>query len=231
VTTFLVSPERFAAETLAVEGDAYRHLIKARRLEVGERVRVVDGLGAARWARCRLIGRRSAELELGDSAPSNEPTRRVEVWVAPPRVSRASWMVEKLTEVGARSVRFVSTERTPRAYGGGTLERLRRVAAAALEQSGRSFLPEVSGVHPWAEAVEALRRVERLWLLTPGANPVPGGGDENAETALIVGPEGGWSEAEIAELTALPARPVGLGPTTLRVETAALVAAASALLT
>lgn len=230
MTTFLVSPERFEQESVAVEGDAYRHLIRARRLVVGERLRVVDGRGSARWARCQSVGRRSAVLALGEPAPSREPVRRVEVWVAPPRTGRASWMVEKLTEIGVRAVRFLRTERSPRDYGKATLARLRRVAASAVEQSERSFLPAVSGVHPWPEALDRLARADRRWLLAPGAEAAPAAPEDGAETALIVGPEGGFSEAEVSELTALPALPVGLGPTILRVETAAVAAAARALL-
>jgi 16S rRNA (uracil1498-N3)-methyltransferase len=230
VTTLLVTPERFAAERLSVEGDSYRHLVKARRLESGDRLRVVDGGGRARWAYLEGVGRRSAELVLGDPAPANEPRARVELWAAPPRAPRASWMVEKLTELGVSAVRFFRTERAPRSYGDGTLERMVRVAGSAVEQSGRSRLPEVTGVHGWAEALELLAGADRRWLLQPGAEPVRPAAAEGATTVVLVGPEGGFTEAESTALEALPASSVGLGPTILRVETAAIVAVARALL-
>ncbi len=229
MTTLLVSGAELGGDSLSLEGDSFRHLFRARRLAPGDAVRLVDGRGAARWAAVTSVGRRRAELRLGGAAPANEPSRRLAVWVAPPRPGRASWMVEKLTEVGARAIHLWRTERAPRRYGDATVERLRRVAAAAVEQCQRSRLPEIA-VCSWNEGLERLGGVERRWLLTPGAPPPPPIDAADAEpVALLVGPEGGWTEHEAALLEALPCRPVGLGPTVLRVETAAVVGAALAL--
>lgn len=226
MTTLLIEDDRFARSRLRVEGDAYRHLFRAQRLASGSELRVVDGRGRARWARVGRVDRRGAELELGDAAPAREPAIAVEVLVAPPRSGRASWMVEKLTELGVAAVRFVGAERAPRDYGAATLARLQRVAAAAVEQCGRSRLPEISGVHPWPQAVELAGELEERWLLEPGAPPPP---PPAGPLAVLIGPEGGWTEAERRALAALPGRPVGLGPTTLRIETAATAACALAL--
>lgn len=225
MTTLLVTPESFAGESMTVEGQPFKHLFRARRLGPGDAVRIVDGGGEARWASVASVDRRRAELVLGEPAPDNEPSRSLEVWVAPPKPSRASWMVEKLTEIGVRAVHLWSTERTPRRYGSATLERLRRVAAAAVEQCERSRLPEVE-VCTWDEGLESLDRCGRRWLLTPGASPLEGleAGDDSS-AALLVGPEGGWERGEAALLEELSCRPVGLGPTLLRVETAAVIGA------
>jgi 16S rRNA (uracil1498-N3)-methyltransferase len=156
------------------------------------------------------------------------PLREVELVVAPPRPPRATWLVEKATELGVRSVRFLGSERAPRRYGEATLERLRRVAAAALEQSRQARLPELSGVHPWSELESLLaacvdrRRLERggeVWRQGRG----------NGRLALVIGPEGGWSETEKKVLDELGCRATALGPTVLRLETAAVVAAGLAL--
>lgn len=228
MTTLLVTPEELKLETLTLEGDAYRHLFRAARLAVAATLRVVDGRGAARQASVAAVGRRRAELTLGGPLPSNEPSRAVEIFVAPPKSGRASWMVEKLTEIGVRRVHLWATERAPRRYGSGRLERLRRVAAAALEQCGRSYLPEV-GVVDWQEGLDRLRTFQSRWLLLPGAPP-PADPADTCPVALLVGPEGGWTPAEQQQLVELPCRAVGLGPTILRVETAALAAAARALI-
>lgn len=225
MTTLLIPPERFAADSITLEGDPFRHLFRARRLGPGERLRLVDGNGAARWATVLAIDRRRAELRMGGPAPANEPALRLEVWVAPPRPSRASWMVEKLTEVGVWSIRLWSTERAPRRYGPANLDRLRRVAAAAVEQCERSRLPEIE-VSSWERGLENLENLSDRWLLTPGA-PAPGPVEkrEGSRGALLVGPEGGWGPDELTVLEGLGCRAVGLGPTLLRVETAAVVGA------
>lgn len=232
--TLLATPEELSAGTVEVAGEAYRHLFRARRLAVGDRVRVVDGRGVARWGEVVAVDRRCGRLRLGEAAPANEAALRLELVLAPLRRERASWLVEKATEVGVAAVRFVATSRTPRDFGEGTLERLRRVAAAALEQCHRSSLPVLSGVHRWEELGGLLGPAAERWFLDTGE---PGGGEGAAagsffgnRAALLVGPEGGWSGEERAHLLELGCRPVGLGPRTLRVETAALVGAALLLL-
>lgn len=233
MTNLLLSPELLAGSEATVEGDAYRHLFRARRLAVGDRLRVVDGAGAARWAEVAEVDRRRGRLRLLDPAPAGEPVHRLEILVAAPKKERASWLVEKATELGVTAVRFLASERSPRSLGSGTRERLLRVAAAAVEQCGRSRLPEVTGVHPWEELPALLRGLPARWYLHTGVAGEGWGGGWDGEPggagAVLVGPEGGWTEAEVAELRGLGCRPVGLGERVLRVETAAVVAAAALL--
>jgi 16S rRNA (uracil1498-N3)-methyltransferase len=232
MTTLLVDPAGFAGDEAPVEGDAYRHLFRARRLAVGDRLRVVDGAGNARWAEVAAVDRRRGTLRLLDPAPAREPSYRLELLVAAPKKDRASWLVEKATEVGVAAVRFVGSERTPRDFGAGSLERLRRMALGAVEQCGRSRVPEVTGVHPWDEVRRLLAELPDRWLLH--TEPEEGGRwgweTEASAGAVLIGPEGGWTEGEAAELLELGCRPVWLGERVLRVETAAVVAAARVLL-
>jgi 16S rRNA (uracil1498-N3)-methyltransferase len=232
MTNLILDPRDFAGDEAPVEGDAYRHLFRARRLAVGDRVRVVDGVGGARWAEVAAVDGRRGTLRLLGPAPAREPSYRLELVVATPRKDRASWLVEKTTEVGVAAVRFVGSERTPRRFGGGSLARLRRVAAAAVEQCGRARVPEVTGVHSWAEVPGLLDELGDRWLLhtkpegetgEPWKVEAPAGG-------VLIGPEGGWTEDEARELLDLGCRPVRLGERILRVETAAVVAAARVLL-
>lgn len=228
MTNVLLTPEELAGDSARIEGDAYRHLFRARRLAVGDRLRAVDGAGRARWAEVESVDRRAGVLRLGGEAPANEPAYRLELLVAAPKKERASWLVEKATEIGVSAVRFVASERSPRDWGAGTRQRLLRMAAAAVEQCGRSRLPEVTGVHDWAEVPGLLGHLPDRWVLhTVDASgegpafPPP----QSSAGAVLIGPEGGWSDAEADELLALGCRPVHLGDRVLRVETAAVVAA------
>lgn len=218
-----------------VEGEAYRHLFRARRLAVGERLRVVDGGGSARWAEVMAVDRRSGRLRILEPAPSGEASYRLELLVATPKKDRASWLVEKATEVGATAVRWLGSARSPRTLTTGARERLLRVAAAAVEQCGRSRLPEVTGVHRWDELPDLLEGLEDRWFLHTEAGASGGSGDQawqrrGASGAILIGPEGGWTPKEARELERLDCRPVWLGERVLRVETAAVVAAAAVLL-
>lgn len=232
--TVLLGPGDLDAAEAAVEGDAYRHLFRARRLAVGDRVRAVDGAGRARWAEVRSVDRRAGVLGLLDEAPTREPRFRLELVVATPKRDRASWLVEKATEAGVVAVRLVASERSPREPGRGTLERLRRVAAAAVEQCGRSRVPDVTGVHDWDEVPGLLDGLTDRWVLhtEPEEGPRPEAlwARTGESGAVAIGPEGGWTEAEARELGELGCRRVWLGERVLRVETAAVVAAARVLL-
>jgi 16S rRNA (uracil1498-N3)-methyltransferase len=217
-----------------VQGAAYRHLFRARRLARGVTLRLVDGAGRARWGEVTEVEHRQAVVIAGGEAPTHEPEYSLELLVAAPRSERASWLVEKATELGVTAIRFLASERTTQEYREATLERLDRVARAAVEQCHRSRLPEVSGVHAWAEVPALLSRVRDRWLLDPEARQ--GASTPKADTrdagsgAVLIGPEGGWSEAEKEEVVGLGARPMTLGSRILRVETAAVVAAARILL-
>lgn len=232
--TLVVEPGRLADDAeLAVAGDAYRHLFRARRVAAGERLRLVDGAGRARWGTVARVGRAAAHVILEGPAPANEPRLAVDLLVATPRPERAAWLVEKATEVGVAAVRFLQTERAPRSLGEGAVARLRRVAAAAVEQCHRACCPEVTGPHPFAAILHGGGLADRAgcrWWLAPGAATSLAGatlcaGDHPA-AALLVGPEGGWAVAEAAALGAGGWRQASLGPRVLRIETAAVVGAA-----
>jgi 16S rRNA (uracil1498-N3)-methyltransferase len=243
LATLLADPAAFDGADLRVEGEPYKHLFRARRLAVGDRIRVVDGAGRARWSTVAGIDRTEAVLTLGEPAPANEPEIRLALLVPTLRPERTSWLVEKATEVGVTAIHFLHMERAPRDFGAGTLARLRRVAAAAVEQCHRSRLPEITGPHEWEELAALTAGMERRRVLDTEGDPHPltpsptrtppareRGNDSSASAALLIGPEGGWSARERRELRAAGWQAVGLGARVLRAETAAVVGAAAVLL-
>jgi 16S rRNA (uracil1498-N3)-methyltransferase len=235
--TLLVEPATFDHSSARVEGETYQHLFRARRVAVGEEMRVVDGRGRARWGKVERVDRTTATVALGEPAPDHEPAFHLELLVPTCRPERASWMVEKATELGVTAIRFTNMARAPRELGTITFDRLRRVAVAALEQCHRSRLPEITGPHAWSEAV-GLAGPEVRWFLDTEAAGDPGfhgptglvPRQEARVGALLVGPEGGLDLAERRELQLAGWRPAGLGDRTLRLETAAIVGAAFLLL-
>ena len=220
-TTLVVSPEELAQASVGVTGDAYRHLFRARRLAAGQRLRLVDGRGNAVWGRIERVGPSKAELALEGPAPINEPSDEVEVWVGIPRPQRASWLIEKTTELGVVAVRWLDSARSGRSPGPAAIDRLRRVAVAAVEQCHRSRVPEISGPHGWDELRARLEEVGGAWVLQPNG-PRRLGDSVNGSRLLLVGPEGGFEASERADLEAWGARPLSLGSRVLRVETAAV---------
>ena len=224
----MVSPDKLLEDEIVVQGRAYGHLFRSRRLTTGAEVRLVDGLGSARFSRVVEVSGTSARFEVGAAAPANEPDKLVELLVPIPRSSRLAWMVEKATEIGVSAIRLIHSERAPRGSAGQRLDRLRRIAVSAVEQSQRSVLPEISGVHAFAEIGGLLEGVPERWFLHQGDTPSSHVAGEG-RAALLVGPEGGWSSDELATFEALGCRRMSLGPTVLRIETAAVVGCAGLL--
>ncbi len=218
--TVVVDPDRFGRSSIEVEGDLYRHLFRARRLAVGDGLRVVDGAGRAKAAVVADVSRDSALLELGETLASPEPRHDLELWVAPPKPERAAWLVEKATELGVSAVRWLRTERSGPGYREGALERQRRVAIAALQQCGGARLPELSGPHSFENRPES---AGQLLVLDPDGAPLAAA--PSGAATIVVGPEGGFVQAELDALGAAGASRWRLGARTLRVETAAVVAA------
>lgn len=226
----VVPHELLSGERIEVRGDDYRHLFKARRLEMGARVRVVDGLGLARYARVASVSRASAWLELGEPAPGREAQVVLELAVATLRPERAGLLVEKCTELGAAGVLWFNSSRAPRVYGTRQLARLERVARAAVEQCGRARIPYQRVLGGWERLIEYVggeSSSRTVILLQPCSESSLRASDlprDGRDALLIVGPEGGFSDREATELAGLGASRRSLGLRVLRAETAAMVA-------
>ncbi len=206
----------FVDDLLAPElsEDDRHHLERVLRLRPGEEVTVADGSGG--WRRCRYAG--SGWLEAGDPPVVTEPALpAITVGFALTKGDRPEWVVQRLTEVGVDRIVPMLTERSVARWEGEKaahrLDRLRAVARAAAMQSRRVRLPLVDDLTTFARLVGE--------VASTGALACPGGAAISlARPSVLIGPEGGFSDAE-AEC-GLPA--VALGQDVLRAETAALAA-------
>lgn len=195
--------------------------MRVLRLRDGDPVTAADGQGSWRPARLRLAPGTDPVLEAEAPVVLEAPPRpELVVAVALPKGDRGDWAVQKLTEVGIdvivplvaeRSVVRWSAERAGRG-----LDRLNRVARAAAMQSRRPRLPRIAAPAAAAEIVAA-------HPAEVAAADAGGGPPALARPVVLVGPEGGWAPGDLPD--GLPR--VGLGPTTLRTETAAVVAGAA----
>ncbi len=210
-------------DDLTVAPDDERHLAHVLRLRRGEVVVASDGQG--RWRPCRFTGsttrraRPSTILE-PDGAVMTSARPRPEVTVAfvPVKGGRPEWVVQKLTESGVDRIVVLSSTRAVVRWEGErrtkAIERLERVAREAAAQSRRPWLPQVLGVADLDDLSTRLDRVP-LALAQRGGRP-----PSLQAPAVAVGPEGGWDSSEMASGRPL----VGLGPSVLRAETAAVAA-------
>jgi 16S rRNA (uracil1498-N3)-methyltransferase len=180
---------------------------------------------------CRLVeeGRRGAALvpEQQLKIAKTEP----DLWLvfAPIKRARLDWLVEKASELGAAALLPVWTERTqPERLNG---ERLRALAIAAAEQSERLSVPEVRTPERLDRLLASWPAERRLLVCdeTGVGRPIVSalGDFGDGPAALLIGPEGGFTDTELDGLGKLPiVTRVGLGPRVLRAETAAVAALA-----
>ena len=192
----------------AADDASEHHLRRVLRVRHGEEVSVTDGRGG--WRICTWSATGLEALTEIVVEPVPDPVR---VIVAIPKQDRPEWIVAKLAEIGVDEVRFVHAERSVVRWDGGrserNLERFTTVARAALEQSRRVFACTVLAPVPAWQVLGGMPMAE------PGGRPITA-----ADRAIAIGPEGGWTPEELS----LGSEQVDLGPTVLRVETAALLA-------
>ena len=203
-----------------------RHLLDVLRLRSGELVAASDGAG--RWVPCRvaagapLQGSRRADpagalVPDGPVRSGERPAPDVTVAFAPTKGDRPEWVIQKLTEIGVDRIVPLRTSRSVVRWdgerGAKAVERLRRVAREASAQCRRPWLPEVTDVSRLDEVAEL---AGAPLALTDAGGTAP----DLGRHVLAIGPEGGWDDNERTAFGAA----VGLGPTVLRAETAAVVA-------
>lgn len=191
------------------------HLLRVRRLREDEIVTITDGRG--RWRSARVTAAGFSDL----GAPVDDPAHlaECELLVAIPKQDRPEWIVQRATELGVARIVFVHADRSVVRWdpvrSAKHLTKLRAVAAEALMQSRRTRLPELDGPVPSHEVLARSGIEMPVVLAEPGGRPLAAG-----DRRVAIGPEGGWSPAELA----LASDMVSLGPHVLRVETAALAA-------
>ncbi len=220
----------FVADPAApvVDDEGMHHLLDVLRLRPGELVIAADGSG--RWVPCRIAASAPAGRSRhadptallvpdGPAVIELPPHPEVTVAFAPTKGDRPEWVAQKLTELGVDRIVPLRTSRSVVRWEGDravkAVERLRRVVQEAASQCRRARLPEVTG----------LCRLEEIAAIAgaPVTLAEAGGGPPGLDRPVMaVGPEGGWDPDEREAFGPV----VGLGPTVLRAETAAVTAGA-----
>jgi 16S rRNA (uracil1498-N3)-methyltransferase len=213
-----------------LEGRSAHYLGRVLRVAVGDSVVLFNGDGQDYACTVERIRKDEVELDVRSRLPAKpESPLRITVVQAISRGERMDLTLQKCTELGAAAFQTVWSERVEVRLKGEKLERRLQhwqgVVVSACEQSGRAVVPAVlapMALDDWA----ALPVDETRLLLWPGADASLTAVDCPGAVSLVVGPEGGFSDAEQARLESAGVRPVRLGPRVLRTETAAPAAVA-----
>ena len=218
-----------------VDGDEAHHAVAVRRMRVGESLVLTDGRGGLAVGDVETTGKRSLDVRVTSYDVEAEPAPAVTVVQALAKGDRGERAVEVLTEVGAarivpwaaaRSVAVWKGEREAR-----SLAKWRSTAREAAKQARRAWHPEVAGLASTVDVVALVGAADLAVVLHEEATaslsglPVPADGT----VVVVVGPEGGLTDGEVAALVGAGAHAVRLGSEVLRTSTAGLAATAAIL--
>ncbi|GAB4034234.1 RsmE family RNA methyltransferase [Spirosoma jeollabukense] len=214
-----------AAVEYLTEDDS-RHAIKTLRLQVGNQIAITDGHGNRHLAVISSVDSRRCSFRITDTQTTLPRPFSVRICVAPTKnLDRIEWFVEKAVEVGIERISFFFGQHSERRVL--KLERLEKIAIAAMKQSLQSFLPQLDEAIPFGELLKTSIEEDRFIAHLPTDEPVINLAKRatvNGQYSVLIGPEGDFSDKEIQQAVAAGFQMVTLGPNRLRTETAALTA-------
>jgi 16S rRNA (uracil1498-N3)-methyltransferase len=224
-------PRLFVRETLAegaaltLDGPQANYLGAVLRLEAGDRVKLFDDRTGEWLAEIAEAGRKRVTLRVGERLRERESVPDLWLLFAPIKRGRIDWIAEKATELGVARLVPVLTQRT--IVDRVNSERLLAHMVEAAEQCERTALPSLGEPVRLPDLLRGWP-AERALLFADESGGEPLAAAATPEpAAILVGPEGGFTDEERAAIRAVPqARPVSLGPRILRADTAAAAAVA-----
>lgn len=239
---FFVEGVHAVGDVVAFAPDDAHKLATVLRKRSGDRVQVVDSGGAAFAATLNVAERETRDMRVRATLDESidharaEAALRVTIAQAVPKGQKMDLVVEKSTELGAYAIVPV---RSARVIGhdtsAGKVDRWRRIAKSAAQQSGRTRVPDVADVHAWDALIATFEAYDRVYVPWELAVPAPlrdvfEHGLAGVQNVLVViGPEGGFSADEVERACDAGATAISLGRRILRTETAALAVLAALL--
>jgi len=208
-------------ERAVIVGDDARHLARSLRARVGEEIEVIDAAGLMLTLRLDRISTERVEgIVVAERAHNPEPMAQIVIAIAHLPAPALELVLSRCTEAGAFAFHIVQADRS--VARGSKPERWRTICREAAMLAGRLAVPEVLGP---SSLDEVIGLHESPLMLARSAPTRLADLLEPQNLTLLVGPEGGWSERELATVP----QQATLGPRNLRADTAALVALATAL--
>jgi len=234
---YLIDHQPVPAERVVLPAADAHHLTRVVRRRVGDDVEVIDP-GGAIWRATLVMAGEQTVLEVA-GAPARIPRQAaLTLFLGLCDWGRLDVAVEKCTELGVARIVIFAGRRSQRVPTPGAWERRRerlvRVAQAAARQSGQGAVPEIDGVWTFDDVRAALGSERAIVLDPAGGLPLMhalGNVSAGESLAVVIGPDAGFAPDELAQARAVGAKVCHLGDTTLRAETAAIVAASIVLAT
>jgi|LSQX01.2.fsa_nt_gb 16S rRNA (uracil1498-N3)-methyltransferase len=234
---FYVDKSKIQGEWVRITGEDVKHITKVLRLSPGDPVVICDGDNTDYEGVIERTGKDEIKVRLGNASRSGtEAAMEMVLYQAIAKGTKMELIIQKGTELGVAAFVPVITSRTVVRLEGRNdtpkkLQRWQRIAMEASKQSGRGRIPDVRSPMDFDQALEEMTGYSLALLPHAGEggltiDAIPGGVGDYADIAVMVGPEGGFSDDEIKRARDRGIEIVSMGPRTLRTETAGMVIAA-----
>lgn len=208
-------------EVIAVEGDEAEHARRVRRAAQGDPVTVFTGRGVV--FECEVVdAKRALSLRVLERLEVEPDRPIVEVWAATPKGGRADDMIDSLSQAGAASWTPLDCALSVVEPRKNKLERMNRIASESAKQCLRAWTMRIGEQSSFKNALDA--RDATVVVADQSGEPYRACGSDHIR--LLIGPEGGWTDAELASARAAGARVASFGPHVMRIEVAAPIACA-----
>lgn len=212
-------------ETFSFDKEESRHIIKVLRKKDSDILHVTNGLGLLFETEITLASDNKCIVDVLSIKKSPEPKFRLHLAVAPTKMNdRFEWFLEKATEIGIQEITPVFCDRSERKVI--NLERFEKIILSAMKQSNETYLPKLNEAISFKEFIK--QKNEGLQLIAhceeTDKKSLKDVLKPNENVTILIGPEGDFSDKEIALAIENNYQAVMLGNTRLRTETAAVVA-------
>jgi 16S rRNA (uracil1498-N3)-methyltransferase len=212
-----------SGKEIEITGEIAHQMAKVLKLEIGEQVEICDGKGNNISGKIRSLNKNSVIIDIEKTwQDENENKKQVSLFCAVLKKENFELVVQKATECGIQKIIPIITTRTVKT--GLNMERLQKIAKEACEQSGRSFLPEISELVTFEESLEMAKGNDINIIFDASGEDFKNIKIENKKIGIFIGPEGGWTPEEIKKATENNFSVASLGTNILRGETAAIIA-------
>ena len=216
---------------IVLDGSEGKHAVGVRRMRVGEAIQLTDGRGIRLRGAVSAVADKSLKVSVGEVLVEGEPAAKLVLVQALAKGDRDELAIQAATELGAWAIVPWQAERSISRWDGPKVskgvERWQTIVTEAAKQSLRAWHPEVHQPATTRQLCAAVAEYDAVLILDPNAErslsalPALVG-----KVAIVVGPEGGISDAELADLEAAGATRVRLGSEILRTSTAGVAAIA-----
>ena len=208
-----------------LDKDESKHCAKVLRKKSGDLIRITDGKGFFYDARITRIDEHACFFSVEQKIAEPDRGFQIHIAIAPTKSpDRIEWFVEKAVELGVDKITLMESARTERTHIKSA--RLEKIAVSAMKQSLKATLPDISGIQPIGDVIQAIAEQQRFIAFVNVDNPhhLQALATRGQSYAVLIGPEGDFTQDELRQAVDHGFREVTLGPSRLRTETAGLAA-------